>query len=409
MNKPVTDVSVRLPGPPVADPAPWRRLIAHIGRGSSEREHKRILPFEAVDLLREARFGALRLAKEDGGAGASFRELYALALELAAADANVAHIFRNHFTVAEQFTRVPTDGRSRLWQQQVRDGALFGLASTEANASPAGGGVPTDTVLSPDGDGFRLDGVKYYSTGTLFADAMLVRAGTKDGRVASVIIPTRREGLEVVDDWDGAGQRLTGSGTTRFHGVRVEADEAIFDTPDRGYGLAYSNTQAQLFLTTVVAGIVRGVLEDAIALVTRRKRSFYYAPTPNPVDDPFLQQTIGQIASHAFAAEAIVLAAADALDRVSRARDRNEPAEALAADAARAAAQAKIVVDELSLRAGTLLFEAGGASATERSVNLDRHWRNARTIAAHNPASYKAQAIGALLVKGTPLPSKGFF
>ncbi|MFG1477955.1 acyl-CoA dehydrogenase family protein [Xanthobacter sp. V4C-4] len=408
MNKPVTDLPVVLPAGPTADPAQWKPLFDHIGVGASERELKRILPLEALDLLRKARFGALRLAKADGGADASFREVYKLALELAAVDANVAHIFRNHFTVAEQFTRLPEGDRARAWQQAVREGALFGLASTEAGSNPAGGVVP-DTLLTADGEGFRLNGVKYYSTGTLFADAMLVRVGTTDGRVASVIIPTSREGLEVVDDWDGAGQRLTGSGTTRFHNVRVEADEVIFDTPDRGYGLAYSNTQAQLFLTTVVAGIVKGVLADAIALVKRRKRSFYYAPTPQPVDDLLLQETIGKIAANAFAAEAIVLAAADALGRASDARERGEPAEALGAVAARAAAEAKLVVDDLALRSASLLFEVGGASATERSVNLDRHWRNARTIAAHNPASYKAQAIGALLVKGTPLPAKGFF
>lgn len=408
MNKPLTELPVALPAQPTADLAQWKPLFDHIGAGASERELQRILPFEAIDLLRKARFGALRLAPADGGAGASFREVYKLALELAAVDANVSHIFRNHFTVVEQFTRVPDNDQARAWQRAVREGALFGLASTEAGSNPAGGVVP-DTLLTPDGEGFRLNGVKYYSTGTLFADAMLVRAGTPDGRVASVIIPTNRAGLEAVDDWDGAGQRLTGSGTTRFRDVRVEGTEAIFDTSDRGYGLAYSNTQAQLFLTTVVAGIVKGVLADAIALVNRRKRSFYYAPTPKPADDPFLHEVIGQIAANAFAAEAIVLAAADTLGRASDARERGEPAEALAAEAARAAAQAKLVVDDLALRSATALFEVGGASATERSANLDRHWRNARTIAAHNPASYKAQAIGALLVKGTPLPSRGFF
>ena len=409
MNKPVTDLALRLPVPPVAELSQWQRLFDHIGAGAAERELKRILPFEAVDLLKEARFGALRLRKEDGGAGASFRQLYGLTLHLAAADANVAHIFRNHFTVAEQYARNPYDARSKAWQEAVRDGAIFGLASTESGSSPAGGFAP-DTRLVPDGDGFRLEGVKYYSTGTLFADSMLVRAGDAEGRVAAVIIPTAREGIEIVDDWDGAGQRLTASGTTRFHNVRVEADEAVFDTPGLGYGLAYSNTQAQLFLTTVVAGIVKGILDDAVALVRRRKRSFYYAPTPSPADDPFLHQTIGQIAGNAFAAEAIVLAAADALERASDAREAGDDrADALAAAAARAAAQAKLVVDDLALRSGSLLFEAGGASATERSANLDRHWRNARTIASHNPASYKAQAIGALLVKDTPLPAKGFF
>lgn len=408
MNLPVKDLSFRFPTPPDLHSPEWQRLFDHIALGASERESKRILPFDAVDLLRQARFGALRLRKEDGGAGASFRELYAISIRLAAADANVAHIFRNHFTVAEQYARTPYDAKSRDWQAKVRDGAIFGLASTETGSNPAGGTRP-DTLLTPDGDGFRLDGVKYYSTGTLFADAVLVRAADAERRLASVIIPVSREGIEIVDDWDGAGQRLTASGTTRYTNVRVEAEEAVFDVPGRGYGLSYSNTQAQLFLTSVVAGIARGALADAIALLKRRQRSFYYAPTERPADDLLLQETIGHLAANAFAAEAAVLAAADALDRTGAARDKGEPDEDLAAEAARAAAQAKIVVDELSLRNGSLLFEAGGASATERRYNLDRHWRNARTIASHNPASYKAQAIGALLVNGTALPIKGFF
>ncbi|WP_127091993.1 acyl-CoA dehydrogenase family protein [Aquabacter cavernae] len=394
--------------PPSAELAHWRALFDEIGAGSSERERERILPFAQVKLLKQARFGALRLTAADGGAGASFRQLYHLTLELAAVDANVAHIFRNHFTVAEQFARHPYDARSRQWQTAVRSGAVFGLASSEAGSNPAGGFAP-DTRLLPEGDRFRLEGVKYYSTGTLFGDSMLVRAATPDGRVAAVIIPTGREGIEIVDDWDGAGQRLTASGTTRFHGVRVEADEAVFDTPERGYGLAYSNTQAQLFLTTVVAGIAKGALTDAVALVQRRKRSFYYAPTPVPADDPLLHEAIGRLAANAFAAEAIILSAADAIDRASEARERGETAEDLSAEAAKVAAQAKLVIDDLALKSASLLFDVGGASATERAANLDRHWRNARTIASHNPSSYKAKAIGALLVTGEPLPSKGFF
>ena len=408
MNRPVADLSFRLSSPPDLSSPEWQRLFDHIGRGAAERERERILPFEAVDLLKTARFGALRLRRADGGAGASFRELYAIAIRLAAADANVAHIFRNHFTVAEQYARAPYDAQSKAWQEQVRDGAIFGLASTETGSNPAGG-IRPDTLLTPDGAGFRLDGVKYYSTGTLFADAVLVRAADAEQRLASVIIPVAREGIEILDDWDGAGQRLTASGTTRYTNVRVEAEEAVFDLPGRGYGLSYSNTQAQLFLTAVVAGIARGALNDAVALLQRRQRSFYYASAARPADDLLLQQAIGQLSANAFAAEAAVLAAADVLDRTGLARDAGAPDAEPAVEAALAAAQAKIVVDALALSSGSLLFEAGGASATERRFNLDRHWRNARTIASHNPVSYKAQAIGALIVNGTPLPAKGFF
>jgi alkylation response protein AidB-like acyl-CoA dehydrogenase len=230
---------------------------------------------------------------------------------------------------------------------------------------------------------------------------------THDKRLATTVIPVKREGIEIVDDWDGSGQRLTGSGTTHFHNVRVEASELIVDAPNVGYGAAYANTFAQLFLTAINAGIVGAIRRDAADLVRRRARNFYYSPSLNPREDPVLQQTVGQISSNAFAAEAVVLAAADALDAASRAGDSEDTT--LAHAAALHSAQAKVITDGLAIRSGSLLFDAGGASATKTSDNLDRHWRNARTLSSHNPVTVKAQAIGAFEVNGTPLPAKGFF
>ncbi|NMA78660.1 MAG: monooxygenase, partial [Actinomycetales bacterium] len=43
-----------------------------------------------------------------------------------------------------------------------------------------------------------------------------------------------------------------------------------------------------------------------------------------------------------------------------------------------------------------------GASAVRETSALDRHWRNARTVASHNPWVYKAREIGAWEVNGTP-------
>ena len=58
---------------------------------------------------------------------------------------------------------------------------------------------------------------------------------------------------------------------------------------------------------------------------------------------------------------------------------------------------------------GSLLFDVGGASATKKVTNFDRHWRNARTLSSHNPTTYKARSIGQYEISGTPLPAKGFF
>lgn len=381
-------------------------LFDHIALGEAERERERILPHDIIALVRRARLGALRIPKADGGGGSTVPELLAIVIRLATADANVAHILRNHFSVVERLLASPPSDQNRKWRDDVTAGAIIGLATTELGSSQVGNIAPA-TIVTPDGDGYRLNGTKYYSTGTLYADYVLVRTADADGRLATTIIPVKRDGVELVDDWDGTGQRLTGSGTTHFRNVRVEAVELVFDQPHVGYGAAYQNTFAQLFLTAINAGITAAIARDAAALVRRRARSFYYAPTSCPADDPILQQTVGQISSNAFAAEAIVLAAADALDVSSKSSDPQTTQPAL--DAALRSAKAKIVVDELAIRSGSLLFDAGGASATKKSDNLDRHWRNARTLSSHNPVTYKAQAIGAYEVNGTPLPSKGFF
>jgi alkylation response protein AidB-like acyl-CoA dehydrogenase len=384
-------------------------LLAQIAEGESERERERVLPFEAIDLIRRAKLGALRLPTSAGGAGSTIRELFEVIIGLGEADANVAHILRNHFSVVERLVRRPRDEQARQWQQAVGDGAIIGLATTELDSAQVGDVVP-NTTFTPDGDDYLLNGTKYYSTGTLYSDYVLVRAADPSGRLGATIIPVKREGVELIDDWDGLGQRLTATGTTHFRNVRLKDQEIVFDAPDVGYGVPYSNTFAQLFLTAIVAGIARAILRDATALVRSRKRTFYYAPSEVPTDDPVLQQTIGQIASGAFAAETVVLAAADALDVATDAFDAGAPdATEAAHKAALLSAKAKIVADDFTIRAGSLLFDVGGASATKKATNFDRHWRNARTLSSHNPTTYKARSIGQYVISGTPLPAKGFF
>jgi alkylation response protein AidB-like acyl-CoA dehydrogenase len=251
--------------------------------------------------------------------------------------------------------------------------------------------------VTPDGDGWIVDGTKYYSTGNLYSDRIWVWGVTPDGVPASALIPADREGVELEDDWDGFGQRLTGTGTTHLRRVRAAADEVTVATYDPDAPRVPIGAFLQLYLTAVVAGITRSVRDEAVALLHRRTRSFTHGSTEIPREDPVLQQVVGEIASNAWAAEAIVLQAADAI----------EHADAHAAS--RRCAEAKVVVDRLGLRSATLLFEVGGASATKAEVNLDRHWRNIRTLSSHNPTTFKSRALGELLVNGATLPDNTYF
>lgn len=365
-------------------------------RGKTDSEAH---PFYAVELIKKSKLGALRLPVELGGAGASIRELFFTVIRLAEADPDVAHSLRSHFGQVEEYLRTPDKGLSDRWLQRVAKGELIGNAVTEISANHVGHLV-YETTLSPDSEGYRLNGTKYFSTGTMFSNWIYVTASTPEGKPVTAVIPVNRDGIVIEDDWDGIGQRLTGSGTTHFKHVYVHKDEVTFvdslKTPFNAY--------LQLILHAVVAGILRNVVTDATTLVHSRKRTFSFAASDEPANDPQLLQIIGELSAIAFAAESIVLTAAEALDTAVNSAVDGKIDFALSHEASLKAAKAKVVVDQLALKASSLLFEVGGASAIRQSAHLDRHWRNIRTIASHNPTVYKARAIGNYVVNGTELP-----
>lgn len=75
---------------------------------------------------------------------------------------------------------------------------------------------------------------------------------------------------------------------------------------------------------------------------------------------------------------------------------------AASAEAMAAAYRAQAVVPEAVLEVCTRIFDTLGASATSATLRLDRHWRNARTLATHDPAAFKVRMAGDWLVNGTP-------
>ncbi|HEY5333233.1 MAG TPA: acyl-CoA dehydrogenase family protein [Solirubrobacterales bacterium] len=395
-----------LPGSPE-----FERLLAQIAAGSAERERLLEAPFAAIDLIKEARLGAIRVPVADDGAGVSLRELFEVLIALAEADSNVAHILRVHFSFVERLLAGHDPDNRARWFGLIVAGKIFGNAISEQNGRQVGMQFDTTLTPDPDGDGFRLDGEKFYSTGSMYSDWTQVYASTPAGTVAGAMIPVDREGVSILDDWDGFGQRLTGTGTTRLVDVRVAADDVVdFGRPEDVVAApGIHGAFLQLYLQAVTAGALRGVRNDAVALVKRRRRSFSHSNQVSPAKDPQILQVVGEIAADAFAAEAIVLAAAERIDTAGASAVDGRPDPDLAEAAQIAAAEAKVAIDSFAPRTAGRLFDVGGASATQASHNLDRHWRNIRTISTHNPTFLKASAVGDHLVNETPPPRNGFF
>lgn len=387
----------------------WTALLQRIAEGAAQRERDRTAPHEVIGWLKEAGVGRLRLPVEHGGAGLDIPELFAALIDLAEADSSVPHILRTHFWFTEQHLQAIGDPAFRARLALATEGKFVGNGFSEQSRKPVG--LHFDTEFTVDGDGYRLNGTKFYSTGSIYSDYTQIWAAAPEGRIAGAVIPVDREGVTILDDWDGFGQRLTGTGTTQLDNVRVEADE-YFDLgePDGEPVPGYQGAFLQLFLQAVTAGILRSVRNDAVELLRRRARNYSHAGSPQgPTQDRQVLQVVGEISADVFAAEAIVLRAAAAIQVAADSVVDGVPT-AEAADAAQlAAAQAKVALDRFSYATAARLFDVGGTSATQSAHNLDRHWRNVRTISTHNPTFLKASAVGDHLVNGTGFPANAYF
>ncbi|ABC36037.1 acyl-CoA dehydrogenase family protein [Burkholderia thailandensis] len=380
--------------------ARFRPIFARIAEGAIERDRTRALPHEPIRWLKEAGFGAVRVPVHAGGAGASIPQLVQLLIELGAADSNLPQALRGHFAFVEDWLNAPAASARQAWFDRFASGQLVGNAWTEVG-DVALGEVRTK-VAKRDGR-WIVNGEKYYSTGAIFADWIDVYAQrADDGSPVIAAVATHQEGVIRDDDWDGFGQATTGSGTTRF--VDAHVDEAnVIDFARR---FKYQTAFYQLFHLATLAGIGRAVERDASALVRERTRIYSHGNGPRVSDDAQILQVVGEISAWAYAAEAIALRAAQPSQRAYEAHFGGEAAAEHDANIAAEieSAQGQLVVSELVLRAATHLFDALGASATSASKALDRHWRNARTVASHNPLVYKARIVGERAVNGTAPP-----
>lgn len=376
----------------------FRPIFARIAEGAVERERSRSLPHEQLRWLKEAGFGAVRVPTEHGGAGASLPQLVRLLIELAEADSALPQALRGHFAfVEDRLNAEPGPARDR-WLARFVAGETVGNAWTEIGNVEIGDVI---TRVRRDGDRWRVDGRKYYSTGSLFADWIDVYARREDdGGDVIAVVPTRQPGVEQFDDWDGFGQRTTGSGTSVF--TDAEAEEVI----DFASRFKYQTALYQLNLLAVLAGSGRRALRDVAEEARTRSRVYSHGNSERWNEDPQILAVIGRAASQVYAAEAAAVRAAEPAQRAYETRfgaDREAERQANI-DAELESAKAQVAIAELVLAATSDLFNALGASATAERKQLDRHWRNARTAASHNPLVFKARIVGDYVVNGAEPP-----
>jgi alkylation response protein AidB-like acyl-CoA dehydrogenase len=378
-------------------------LLAELRQGAEKRERERILPHEQIRRIGNERLLTWRIPRAHGGPGATVQDTVQFVIDVAAADSNIAQALRPSFLFIESLLAAGDETLLKRWLPRYLRGDVFGNAGWEIGGA---NGAISATILR-EGEHYRASGSKYYSTGSLYADWISAVALDDGGREIRFMLPRERAGLELIDDFDAMGQRLTASGTTNLLDVVVR-EEDIVPAPANPAGKAGRSIVppfAQLFLAAVEAGVARNALEDAVHFTRHHARPIKHSSATRSVDDPYVQLSVGQISALAYAAESVVLRAAESIDAAWQAGLDDDFIVRASLDVA----QAQFIAADSALRASELIFDVGGASTTARKHNLDRHWRNARTVANHNPRHWKAAVVGAWHLDGKAPPTSGLF
>lgn len=391
------------------------RLAAQFAVDAARRDSARELPHRELDQLSASGLLAVTVPAEFGGADLAPAQVAEVFRLLAAADPNIAQIPHSHFVYLNLLRLAGTRAQRERYFGRVLAGARIANAQSERSSATI---AEIGTTLRPAEGGLRIDGTKFYCTGSLFADllAVLTRLDDPDGRSGLdpgeyiAFLPADTTGVTIVDDWNGIGQRTTGSGTVTLEAVRVTGDQLIPRAAavraPTGYGAF-----AQLLHVAIDVGIARGALDAAAEFVRTGSRPWFEAGVDRASEDPLVIQRIGELAVTVAAAEATFEVAGRAVDHVVAQTNSGEldtdTATALAAEASIAVATAKITSDRAANEVSAALFEVSGTRSAAADLGLDRFWRNARTHTLHDPVRWKYQHIGRAVLNGTAPPLHG--
>ncbi len=249
-------------------------------------------------------------------------------------------------------------------------GALLGGAGAEiGTARPSNN---TTSTLRKTADGtYRLNGKKFYTTGTAYADYVSTSALLESGETVRIFLPIDRTGIDIRNDWDGMGQRLTASGGVNFNDVVVHPGEfsVPVKTPKSPLITNHVSTLRQLILMAAQAGSVRNALAEAVDYGRNQARPITHSHSDTARGDHFVQREVGKIAALSHAIDVLITSSAQALDIGAAAIHAGD-------------AQAERIVVENSIRGGQGagdprpfgasggegIFNVGGASATVASA-----------------------------------------
>lgn len=379
----------------LADPNPTplaaldiaKALAAQFAVNAVERDRLGGTPKAERDALRASGLLALSIPKQFGGLGADWAETFTVVRELAKVDSSLAHVFGFHHLMLATVRLFATEEQWQPWfELTARKQWFWGNALNP---------LDTRTVVKNHGSWREFSGKKSFCSGATDSEMLIASAVDPDagGKLLIAAIPTARTGITLHADWDNMGQRQTDSGSATFERVRVEHSDLLLDPGPLSTPFACLRPLiAQLHFANIFLGVAEGAFNEARQYTLNEHRPWFASSAQHSHQDPYILHHYGEFWIDLQSSRLLLDHAAATLDRAwakgsaLTAEERGETAVAIAT--------AKVAASRSGLAICSKVFEVTGARATQRSVGLDRHWRNLRTQSLHDPVDYKLHELG---------------
>ena len=365
--------------------------------GRDQRDQNRQLPFAEVELFSQKGLGGIRIPQAFGGAFVSNKTLAQVFRIINKADSSVGQIPQNQIALLNMIDILGNEQQKQFIFNEILNGKRLANGGPERNTKDT---KTLSTTLSIENGRYYVNGEKFYSTGSSFAHWLAIKAIHPEGYVVLTLVDATAQGVEVIDNWNGFGQRTTSSGTVKLQ--RVEVDPLlIFDERKLVEDVNYRGAFSQLMQVAIDVGIAEAAFEDTLSAV-KKARPIVDAQVEKASFEHYTLQEVGKSAVLLDAAILLLDEAAEYLDELD-AQNLNSDVKVNAEQASRASiivAEAKVYANDAALNISEKLIELGGSRSSLAVHNLDQHWRNARVHTLHDPVRWKLFAIGNYYLNG---------
>lgn len=354
--------------------------------GRNQRDQQRVLPLAEIDLFSQKGLGGIRIPKQYGGAFVSNKTLAHVFRIVNKADSSVGQIPQNQIALLNMIQIMGTEQQKKFLYSEILKGKRLANGGPERHTKDT---KTLATTLTIENGRYFVDGEKFYSTGSSFAHWLAIKAIHPEGHVVLTIVDRTADGVEVIDNWNGFGQRTTSSGTVKLQHVAVDP-LLIFDERLLGNQPSYRGAYSQLMQVAIDVGIAEAAFADTLTAI-HKARPVVDAQVEKASFEHYTLQEVGKSSVLLDAAILLLDEAAEYLDELDQLESVTDEQ---AAKASILVAEAKIYANDAALHISEKLLELGGSRSSLSQHNLDQHWRNARVHTLHDPIRWKLHALG---------------